>query len=282
MGENGILLTPGHVGEIVIRGANVASGYLNNPQANEDAFSGGWFRTGDQGEIDPEGYLFITGRIKELINRGGEMISPREVDEVLMDHPDVMQAIAFAVPHPTLGEDIAVAVVPKEGCMPDETELREFVAMHLANYKVPTRIVTVEEIPKGPTGKPQRIGLADRLERELAVAFEAPVEGSEHLVAEIFEKVLGCGRVGRKDNFFALGGDSLGAIRAHSRLAEAFGVQVQPTLLFRWPTVSLIAGELDRLKEEQGVEFLLQQLEELPREEAFRLLENGDAGGENK
>ena len=243
-------------------------------------FRNGWFRTGDQGEFDAEGYLFITGRIKELINRGGEKISPREVDEVLMDHPDVMQAVAFAVPHPTLGEDIAVAVVPRDGRMPDETELREFAARHLANFKVPTRIILVDEIPKGPTGKPQRIGLADRLAKELAVAFEAPVAESEQLVAEIFEEVLGCRRVGRKDNFFALGGDSLGATRAHSRLAEAFGVEIQPTMLFRWPTVSLLAGELDRLKEEQDVEFLLKQLEKLPREEALRLLEKGDEEGE--
>jgi acyl-CoA synthetase (AMP-forming)/AMP-acid ligase II/acyl carrier protein len=279
MGDDGTLLPPGRIGEIVIRGANVTRGYEENPQANAEAFCNGWFRTGDQGELDAEGYLFITGRIKELINRGGEKVSPREVDEVLMDHPDVMQAVAFAVPHPTLGEDLAAAVVPKAGRIPDEAELRKFTAERLSNFKVPTRIVLVAEIPKGPTGKLQRIGLADRLVRELAVEYEAPVTESEQLVARIFEEVLLCPRVGRNDNFFALGGESIGAARAHVRLAKALGIAIQPTMLFRWPTVALLASQLDKLVDEQEVEFLSVQLEKLPRKEALRLLDRGGKDG---
>jgi oxalate---CoA ligase len=156
-------LAPGQTGEIAIRGANVTPGYENNPDANLQAFTKGWFRTGDQGYLDPEGYLFITGRLKEIINRGGEKISPREVDEVLLDHPAVQQVVTFALPHPKLGEEVAAAVVPRDGQKPTEKELREFALQRLADFKVPSRIIFLEEIPKGPTGKLQRIGLAQKL-----------------------------------------------------------------------------------------------------------------------
>jgi acyl-CoA synthetase (AMP-forming)/AMP-acid ligase II len=160
MDANGTVVPEGSVGEIVIRGPNVMLGYENNPEANAQAYHGDWFRTGDQGYLDPDGYLFLTGRLKEIINRGGEKISPREVDEVLMDHPGVAQAITFALPNPQLGEDIAAAVVVRPGHTVSELELQEFSGTRLADFKVPRRIVLVDEIPKGPTGKPQRIGLA--------------------------------------------------------------------------------------------------------------------------
>jgi acyl-CoA synthetase (AMP-forming)/AMP-acid ligase II len=163
MDAAGELLEAGQTGEIVIRGANVTAGYVANPKANAEAFTNGWFRTGDQGWIDADGYLTISGRLKEIINRGGEKISPREVDEVLMDHPTVTQAVAFALPHDKLGEEVAAAVVLEEDATADEAELRDFVAGRLAAFKVPKRIVLLDEIPKGPTGKLQRIGLADTL-----------------------------------------------------------------------------------------------------------------------
>jgi acyl-CoA synthetase (AMP-forming)/AMP-acid ligase II len=163
MDGDGNLLPPGTAGEIVIRGPNVTAGYENNPQANAEAFTAGWFRTGDQGVMDAEGYLSITGRLKEIINRGGEKISPREVDEVLMDHPAVAQVVTFAMPHDKLGEDVAAAVVLKEGASASEKELRAFVGDRLADFKVPRRIVLLDEIPKGATGKLQRIGLAQKL-----------------------------------------------------------------------------------------------------------------------
>ena len=163
MREDGSLAAPGETAEIVIRGANVTSGYENNPRANAEAFRGGWFRTGDEGRFDAEGYLTISGRIKEIINRGGEKIGPREVDEALLEHPAVAQAVAFALPHDKLGEDVAAAVVPRAGGAPSERELRAFVGARLAAFKVPRRIVFLEEIPKGPTGKVRRIGLAKTL-----------------------------------------------------------------------------------------------------------------------
>lgn len=164
MDENGPDLLPvGGTGEIVIRGPNVTPGYENNPDANASAFTEGWFRTGDQGVMDDEGYISITGRLKEIINRGGEKISPREVDEVLMDHPAVAQAVTFAMPHAKLGEDVAAAIVLREGQAAEESEVRAFVAEHLADFKVPRKILVLDEIPKGATGKLQRIGLAEKL-----------------------------------------------------------------------------------------------------------------------
>ena len=163
MGAGGTLLAVGEVGEIVIRGADVTAGYENNPEANAEAFTDGWFRTGDQGRMDEDGYLTVTGRIKEIINRGGEKISPREVDEVLMNHPAVAQAVAFAMPHETLGEDVAAAIVVREGARVEEREIRDFAASQLAPFKVPRTLVFVEDIPKGATGKVQRARLAEAL-----------------------------------------------------------------------------------------------------------------------
>ncbi len=163
MDEAGQHLPVGGVGEIVIRGSNVTGGYQNNPEANSGAFTDGWFRTGDQGVIDDDGYLRLTGRLKEIINRGGEKISPREVDEVLIDHHEVVQAVTFSMPHEKLGEDVAAAIVLCEGASASEKEIREFASTRLADFKVPRRVVLLEEIPKGPTGKLQRIGLAEKL-----------------------------------------------------------------------------------------------------------------------
>ncbi|HZP87181.1 MAG TPA: acyl--CoA ligase [Burkholderiales bacterium] len=163
MDDTGNLLPAGATGEIVIRGASVTSGYENNDKANAESFTHGWFRTGDQGVMDEDGYVSITGRLKEIINRGGEKVSPREVDEVLMDHPAVRQVVTFAMPHDKLGEEVAAAVVLREGMSATEKDLREFVGRHLAAFKVPRKIVFLDEIPKGATGKLQRIGLAQKL-----------------------------------------------------------------------------------------------------------------------
>ncbi|MEX3010658.1 acyl--CoA ligase [Hoeflea sp. TYP-13] len=157
------------LGEIVISGDNVTKGYEANEKANAESFIADpdsertWFRTGDQGRFDADGYLYITGRLKEIINRGGEKISPREVDEILMDHEAVLQAVTFAVPHKQLGEDVAAAVKLKDGCTLEQSELKSFARERLAGFKVPRQIVILDEIPKGPTGKLQRIGLAEKL-----------------------------------------------------------------------------------------------------------------------
>ena len=163
MDARGELLGVGDEGEIVIRGENVTSGYLGNDAANAAAFDSGWFRTGDQGVMDADGYVKVTGRLKEIINRGGEKVAPLEVDEALLNHPAVAQICTFALPHRTLGEEVAAVVVLHDGQTVTERQLREFGKERLADFKVPRRVVFVAEIPKGPTGKVQRIGLAERL-----------------------------------------------------------------------------------------------------------------------
>lgn len=163
MDDDGSILPRGEIGEVVIRGPSVTKGYEANPEANAKAFTNGWFRTGDQGMFDPDGYLMLTGRLKELIKRGGEQVSPLEVDGVLSEHPAVAQALTFSIPHPMLGEEVGAAVVLRDGLEVTERALRDFAGKHLADFKVPRKIVFLAEIPKGATGKLMRIGLAQKL-----------------------------------------------------------------------------------------------------------------------
>lgn len=265
MDETGTLLPAGQTGEIVIRGANVTRGYRNNPLANRSAFTSGWFRTGDEGYLDADGYLFITGRIKEMINRGGEKITPRQIDEVLMEHPSVKQAVAFAVPHQTLGEDVAAAVVLRPGAPATEKELREFAFARLADFKVPSQILIVDTIPKGATGKLQRIGLSQKLGNRLRPQFAAPTNAVEETLAGLWGQVLRREQVGIYDNFFGLGGDSLQAARLVARIRAALQVELPLKSIFRGPTIA-----------EQAViveELLLQEIEDLSDEEARQLIE---------
>lgn len=252
MNEKGGLLGPGDTGEVVIQGPSVTPGYENNPAANASAFAGGWFHTGDRGYLDAEGYLFLTGRTKEMINRGGEKISPREVDEALLEHPAVAQAIAFAVPDERLGEEVAAAVVLQSNAAVTQIELREFVAQRLADFKVPRRIVFVPEIPKGPTGKPQRIGLAGKLGLAESTGPATPPVATpvsprtdaETQMASLWREVLGVPLPGVHDDFFAAGGDSLLAAQLAARIRNRFGVDCSIIRLLENPTVAGMAGLL--------------------------------------
>jgi acyl-CoA synthetase (AMP-forming)/AMP-acid ligase II len=254
LGADGAPLAPGRLGEIAIRGSNVTPGYLD-PHANESAFVHGWFRTGDQGYRDEEGYIFLTGRLKELINRGGEKLAPREVDEALLAHPAVAEAAAFGVPDARLGESVAAAVVLRRGAQVTERHLREFLSMRLSFFKVPTRIVFVEELPKGPTGKLQRLGLGERLGLTTAAAaaaepmtqFDAPVER----VAELAAELLGVPYVDPSVSFLEAGGDSILGAQLIARLGEAFSVDVNLLDLFDARSLaSLAATVADRVLSE--------------------------------
>ena len=222
--EAGRALPAGEAGEIAVRGPGVFDGYEDDPVATNAAFVDGWFKTGDRGVIDADGFLFIQGRIKEIINRGGAKISPRAVEDVLLAHPAVQEAVAFGMPHRTLGEDLAAAVVLRTDAYATERELREFAAARLADFEVPSRVVLVREIPKGPAGKVQRNRLADRLTAVLASPHVPPTTPTEQAIAEIWARELRVGDVGLHDNFFGLGGDSLSAVRVVSEIHRLFGM----------------------------------------------------------
>ncbi len=250
---SGRLLPAGSVGEVVIRGPSVVPGYADNPDANAGAFADGWFRTGDEGRMDGDGYLFLTGRTKEIINRGGEKISPREVDEALLSHPAVLQAVAFAVPDGRLGEEVAAAVVVREGSTVGEAELRRFAAARLAAFKVPRTIVLLREIPKGPTGKVQRIGLAERLgiRGNSGTAPPGPVPlvppsgPSEARLLAILQEALRTEGFGTAHRFADLGVDSMTALLVAGRAAEEFGIELTVLDLFDHPTVAALARLVD-------------------------------------
>ncbi|MGI9046870.1 MAG: AMP-binding protein [Burkholderiales bacterium] len=275
---SGAMLSPGQTGEIAIRGGNVMPGYASNCAAPVDpnvaAFSAGWFRTGDQGYLDGDGYLFITGRLKEIINRGGEKISPREIDEALLNHPAIAQAVAFAVPHALLGEDLAAAVVLKQNTQATEREIREFLFGCLADFKVPSQVLIVDQIPKGATGKVQRIGLVDKLADVLTKARIAPRNEIERIIAELYAEVLKTVEFGVDDNFFALGGDSLRAAQVAVRIQAIFDIDLTSALIFKQPTVAelavAVAGMLANTDPE-SLEILL-GLDTLSLEEMRQLL----------
>jgi acyl-CoA synthetase (AMP-forming)/AMP-acid ligase II/acyl carrier protein len=259
LGESGQLVAPGVCGEVVIRGPNVMGGYDRNPQANAAAFSGGWFRTGDQGYLDEDGYLFITGRVKELINRGGEKIAPREIEEVLLDHPAVAEAVAFSVPDRRLGEDVGAAVALRADATATERELREFVAGRAADFKVPSVVVFLEQLPKGPTGKVQRIGLAQRLgvgdsrrEAPGSRAHTPPRSVLEASIAGIWAQVLGVPAFGVHEDFLDLGGDSVLAAQVVSRIRSTLGVELPQRSLFDAAKVAEQAAVVEELLRRVG------------------------------
>ncbi len=226
MNEQGEILPADQEGEIVVRGRAVMKGYRNDAEADRNAFRDGWFRTGDLGRLDPEGFLFVTGRIKEIINRGGEKILPGEVEDALLAHPAVAEAVAFGIPHATLGEDVMAAVILRAGALAGELELRRFAAERIADFKLPRRIIFLSEIPKGATGKASRAALPAQLASEIEATNNASAALSEieNRLAEIWRRILKVERVDLRDDFFQLGGDSLAFMLT---LAEA-GLDLGP------------------------------------------------------
>jgi len=252
MDAAGRLLPQGEVGEIVVKGDSVFSSYVANPQATAEAFSAGWLRTGDQGQFDADGYLYITGRLKEIINRGGELVAPREIEEVLMAHPTVAEAIAFALPDERLGEDVGAAVVLRVGCDSSEFELRRFLATQLSAFKVPRKILIVSEIPKTAVGKPDRLRAADRLglskpDRRFPVveAIEPPRTELEALLAARWCRSLRVEAIGINQEYFALGGDSLALITMLSDFERLYGVQLDLVDILEGATIAKIAEQIE-------------------------------------
>jgi acyl-CoA synthetase (AMP-forming)/AMP-acid ligase II/acyl carrier protein len=273
--DSGDLLPNGETGEIAVRGASVSRGYESDSASDPSAFVRGYFRTGDLGYRDADGYLFITGRLKEVINRGGEKISLREIDEALLQCPEVRDAAAFAVPHPTLGEDLAAAVALVKNSSATEAEIREDLLRRVAEFKVPSRLLIVDEIPRNAAGKISRSEVAGELAGATMRRFVAPKSGLEAQVAEIYAEVLGIERVGAADNFFALGGDSLRAMQVMSRLREGFQIDLPVGTLFKKPTVADLAGEIAAsaaVGDHLAILGVLKELRNLSDEEARRLI----------
>jgi amino acid adenylation domain-containing protein/non-ribosomal peptide synthase protein (TIGR01720 family) len=257
MDAEGTILPVGARGEIVVRGPSVFRGYYNNPTANRNAFTDGWFRTGDQGFLDSDGYLFVTGRLKEIINRGGEKIAPQEVDDVLMEHPAVAQAVTFAVPHVGLGEDIAAAVVLHQNAAATERDIRLFAATRLAAFKVPRQVYIMTELPKSPTGKLPRLGLAEKLgltvpgqaQRVMHAGDPAPRTPIEELLTGLWVQVLDRAHVGIHDDFFQLGGDSLLAMQLMARIRDTVHVELSFFNFFETPTVAGMARHIETARQ---------------------------------
>lgn len=264
--EGGSLLEPGASGEIVARGAVVMSGYLHQPEATAAAFHNGWFRTGDVGYLDADGHLYMTGRLKDQINRGGEKISPQEVDQVLLSHPAVSQALAFGMAHPTLGEDVAAAVIPRPGVAVTAEELRQYCRDRLQEFKVPRKVFLVDILPANPTGKLLRSALAAQLgvldDRPDHVP---PRNALERSLAAIWEELLGCSGPGIHDDFFDLGGQSLVAAQAVSRIRRDLHIDIPVRTLFEHPTIAALGEVLP------GQETQVPPLVRVPREGHLRL-----------
>ncbi len=252
--EHGAELPAGSTGEVAIRGINVFSGYVANPEANAAAFTNGWFRTGDEGRLDEHGRLRLSGRLEEIINRAGEKIAPAEIDDILLRHPAVAQAVTFAIPDSRLGEEVGAAVVPVAPGAAGERELQDFVAQTVAPFKVPRSIVLVDEIPKGPTGKLQRIGLHERLDvrarehgaDDATAALTPPRTYLERLVAKVWCDVLELPEIGVHDDFFALGGDSILGAEMVARVRDLTGQTELPLVsIVRAPTVASFSLEVE-------------------------------------
>jgi acyl-CoA synthetase (AMP-forming)/AMP-acid ligase II len=247
--ESGVALPRGQTGEVAVRGPSVMPGYDGDPAATRAALAGTWFKTGDQGFFDADGYLFLSGRTREMINRGGENIAPREIDEALLEHPAVAEAVTFAVPHPTLGEDVAAAIVLRPEAEATARDIRQFAALRLAEFKVPRQLLFVKELPKGPTGKVQRVGMAAKLglTNSTDSPFVAPRTPLETALARIWGQILQRDRVGIHDNFFDLGGDSLLAAQVLTCIHDVMKIDVAVTGLFDAPTIAELALHLEPL-----------------------------------
>jgi acyl-CoA synthetase (AMP-forming)/AMP-acid ligase II/acyl carrier protein len=237
-------LSSGERGEIVLRGPTITRGYENDAAETAAAFRDGWFRTGDLGYLDSEGYLFIVGRIKDVINRGGQKVAPAEVEEVLVNHPDVVEAAVFPVPHPRLETDVAAAVVLRADAKITVQNLRRFARERLASFKVPGLIRIIEEIPKGAGGKIKRGELAATLSRwaECRGRMAMPRSDLERQLAQLWADLLQLKQISINQDVFALGADSIVVTQLISHLRARFGVELSFSDILGAPTVAALAA----------------------------------------
>jgi oxalate---CoA ligase len=252
VGEDGCQLPPGEQGEVLVGGPTVISGYLNAPELNRESFVNGWFKSGDIGSIDEDGFLTLHGRKNDLINRGGEKISPVEIDDALMRHPAIAEAAAFPIPHSRLGEDVAAAVVLRPGETATSVELRRYLQDQVASFKIPRRIVIRDRLPKGTSGKVQRRRLTESWEEMSAalpnILTPQLVENAPDPLANglliIWERLLKTAPLSIDDDFFEKGGDSLLAVEMLLEVESLTGQKIPSSILFEATTIRQLARRL--------------------------------------
>lgn len=264
---NGQRIENGLKGEVAIRGDSVITGYVNNPTANAEAFVDGWMRTGDIGTLDADGTLFLVGRIKEIIKRGGFQISPHEIEDALLAQSGISQAAAFGISHDTLGQDLMAAIVVEKGYDIPEDTIRKNLASTLSDYKIPRRILTVDEIPKGSTGKLQRIHLGQLLATQLETRFLAPANILETILCELCEEVIPNSVFGASDNFFMKGGDSLSAMALITKIEKTFGDTIETADLYKAPSITQMAQKLSEVGGKGILEMIEMSVTELSQTE---------------
>jgi acyl carrier protein len=245
-------LSNGVRGEIALRGRTITRGYDNDEAATESAFRNGWFRTGDLGYLDEEGYLFIVGRIKDVIDRGGQKVAPAEVEEAFLNHPDVVEVAVFSVPHKRLGGDIAAAIVLRAGANPAAQKLRDFARQRLARFKVPRQIHFVSAIPKGTGGKIKRAELTALFQTTARIPrggkVVSPSSELERQLAKLWADLLGLNQIGVDEDVFALGADSITVMQMISRLRDRFGVEFSFEDILTVPTVGALGTRIESWK----------------------------------
>ena len=281
--EDGKKLPQGEQGEILLRGPTLTSGYLGDPQLNKASFVDGWFKTGDIGSIDRDGFLTIHGRKNDIVNRGGEKIWPGDVDSALLRHPAIADAAAFAVPHPQLGEDVAAAIVLKPGMTVDILELRNYLSEKLAAFKIPRQITVVNELPKGATGKVQRRRLTEtfKLSSQVPAAQAAATDGKDGLsfeLTKVWRRLLNSASFGIDDDFFEIGGDSLLAVEMICEIEQIVGHAVSMSILFEAATIRQLADKLTQ--DRSGQTKSIVQISPAGQERPFFYI-HGDPGGGN-
>jgi acyl-CoA synthetase (AMP-forming)/AMP-acid ligase II/thioesterase domain-containing protein/acyl carrier protein len=250
--EAGNALPVGEVGELVLDIACVFDGYENDPKANAEAFRDGCYHTGDLGYFDEDGYLFLVGRKKELINRGGEKIAPFEVEQELHAIPGVESAAVFPIHHPTLGAEVGAVIETRGGTTLSEVEVATALRETLAEFKVPRRFAFVDEIPKGPTGRVVRRDLAaalgfdkpDDRHADRDIGAERVPTALEARLRELWCEALKHDTVGLDEDFFLAGGDSLQAIELFLRIEQDLGTRLPRAILFEAGTIAEMAKKI--------------------------------------
>jgi acyl-CoA synthetase (AMP-forming)/AMP-acid ligase II/acyl carrier protein len=243
--ENNKTVSVGKIGEIIIKGKNVIREYENNDEQNKKSFLNRWFKTGDLGYLNKEAFLFIVGRKKEIINKGGEKISPREIDEVLMSHPLVELGVAFSMPHKTLGEDLAVAIISKKNSLLLEKEIKKYMKTKLANFKIPSKFYFVDKIPKTIVGKPKRLGLYNILNKKKC-KIQKIRNKTDLLVLKIWKKVLDI-EIDMSDNYFEVGGDSISSQEIINEFLKV-GIKIKYSDIQNYPTVKQLSDYIKNIK----------------------------------